>query len=145
MQRYWLVDPLAKAIDWLCAANCCSLILWCHKYHTIWNLLLLFNAPISGMPYLQYQGLRGVKEGNWSWDVLMEQAPIPGTQTCIPSPSISLTNTSYLPVVHSEWHAGRYGYLRNSHRNFPNTFSTQQRDSRNLRNLKTCKKISAIP
>ena len=28
-------------------------------------------------------------------------ACIPGMQTCIPSPYISLTNTVYLPVMHS--------------------------------------------
>ena len=36
-----------------------------------------------------------------NWHILMEQAPIPGAQTCIPSPYISLTNTPYLPVMHS--------------------------------------------
>ena len=47
---HWPVNPQktipltgrfpCKAIDWLCEANHCSLILLCHKYHTPWDLLL---------------------------------------------------------------------------------------------------------
>ena len=53
------------------------------------------------MPYLQHLQLDGVLEGNLYG--LMEQARIPGAQTCVPFPYIFLTNTPYLHVMHSVW------------------------------------------
>ena len=85
--------------------------------------LLIYYAPISGMSYFQYLGLGGGKEGNWH--VLMEQAPIPGAQSCVPPPNISLTNTPYLPVVHSVWQ-GDMG-ICGIQKEFPKTFLTQQK------------------
>ena len=59
----------------------------------------LSNVPISGMHYLQHLGLDGELEGNLHG--LMEHAYIPEVQTCVPSLYIFLTNTPYLPVMHS--------------------------------------------
>ena len=55
------------------------------------------------MPYLQYLGLDDMGDRRGIGMSLMEQAPIPGAQSCVPSSYISLTNTPYLPVVDSVW------------------------------------------
>ena len=60
-----------------------------HRYcHLKVNIMHL-----SVVCHTLYLGLGGGKKGN-----LMEQAPIPGAQSCVPSPYISLTNTPYLLV-----------------------------------------------
>ena len=63
------------------------------------------------------------KEGNWH--VLMEQAPIPGAQSCIPSLYMSLTNTPYLPVLHSV-QQGEMSICR-IHKDFSKDILTQQK------------------
>ena len=64
-------------------------------------------APISGMSYLQCLGLDGLGAGGGeltcSHNKWNQPPYLHGAQSSIPSPHISLTNTPYLPVVHSVW------------------------------------------
>ena len=55
----------------------------------------VLNAPISGMPYFQPLGLDGI---GGEYQLLMEQALIPGGQPCVTSPYIFLTNTPYISL-----------------------------------------------
>ena len=73
----------------------------------------MIYAPISTVvcPTYNAWGLNRGRRG-------IEQAPIPGVQTCLPSPYISLP---YIPETnprHAQCVTGRYGYLWNSQRIF---------------------------
>ena len=62
--------------------------------HTSWWFKTVHLICLSVVcPTFNTGGLMGDKEGNWQF--LMEQAPIPGVQSYVPSPYISVT---YLPV-----------------------------------------------